>query len=148
MSQQNLQVVRGLYDAFNRGDLDTFSRGLAANLEWAEAENSLWASAQPQRSFAAIQSEVLGPITRDFDGFTCKVEQYLDAGDQIVTTGRYGGKCKETGNSLSAQFCHILHLDPDGKVDGFREYCDTMAEAEATGWARPIGTMQVPQSVM
>ena len=148
MSQQNVQAIRGLYDAFNRGDLATLEQGFNRDILWSEAENSLYATERPCRGFAEVQSSVFTPIVRDFDGFRCDVEQLLDAGDYVIGTGRYRGKCKATGKPLSAQFCHVMHLDGIGKLDHVQEYCDTLAEAEATGWTQPVEKMRIPNPVM
>ena len=148
MSLQNAQAIRGLYEAFNRGDLGTLEKGFSRDVQWNEAESSLYAAGSPYRGFAGVRDGVFGPTTRDFDQFRCDVEQLLDAGDTIVGTGRYRGTCKATGKALSVQFCHIMHLDPFGKLDFLQEYCDTLAEAEATGWTQPIEKMQVPNPVM
>lgn len=133
MSQENVQAMRRLYDAFNGDDLDTFEKGVNRDILWNEAENSLYSSGNPYRSFTAIRDGVFVPIARDFDNFRVDLEQLLDAGDHVIGTGRYRGRCKDTGKELSAQFCHVLRVNPDGKLDQFQEYADTLAEAEVTG---------------
>jgi ketosteroid isomerase-like protein len=133
MSQQNVQAVRGLYDAFSRGDLDTLEKGISRDILWNEAENSLYSAGNPYRNFAAIRSGVLEPPTREYDNFRLELDELFDADDTIVTTGRYRGKNKETGKELSAQFCHVLHVDKDGKLDRVQEYVDTLHEAEIAG---------------
>ena len=133
MSQQNVQAIRRLYEAFNAGDLDTFERGLSQDLLWNEAENSLYAATNPCRSFSAIRDGVFAPIARDFDNFRCDLEKLLDAGDFVVGNGRYRGRHKATGKLLSAQFCHVMHVDQHGKLEAFQEYADTLQEAEVAG---------------
>lgn len=133
MSQQNVQAVRRLYEAFNAGDLDTFERGLSPDILWNEAENSLYAAGNPYRSFSAIRDSVFAPVARDFENFRCDLEKLLDAGDFVVGAGRYRGRHQTTGKTLSAQFCHVMHVDPQGRVEAFQEYADTLQEAEVTG---------------
>ena len=55
MSQENVQAMRRLYDAFNSGDLDTFEQGVGRGIQWNEADNSLYAGGNPYRSFAAVR---------------------------------------------------------------------------------------------
>jgi len=144
MSEQNVQAIRSLYDAFNRGDLNTLERGFGPNLTWNEAENSLYSEGNPYRSFAAVREGVFASTARDFDPFQCDVEQLLDAGDSIVATGRYRGKCKDTGAMLATQFCHVIHLDRDGKVDRLQEYADTLDEARVVGRTWIKEEMKIP----
>lgn len=133
MSQQNVEAMRRLYDAFNSGDLDAFEKGCARELMWNEAENSLYADGNPYRSFVAVRDGAFGPIARDFDGFKVELDKLIDGGDTIIGTGRYRGRHRKTGKELAAQFCHVLHASRDGRLDGFQEYTDTLQEAEVAG---------------
>lgn len=64
MSQQNVQAMRRLYEAFNAGDLETFERGLSPDILWNEAENSLYSAGNPYRSFSAVRDGVFAPGAR------------------------------------------------------------------------------------
>lgn len=148
MSEQNVQAMRRLYDAFNSGDLDTFARGVSPDIFWNEAESSLYSAGNPYRSFAAVLDGVFDPTARDFDSFHVDLEQLLDAGDYVIGTGRYRGKHKTTGRGLSAQFCHVMHVDQNGKLDRVQEYADTLQEAEVTGRTQIVEEIKVPQPAM
>jgi len=148
MSEQNVQAIRRLYDAFNRGDLDTLESGFSRDLFWNEAENSLYAAGNPYRSFGAVRDGVFSPTNRDFEDFRCDVEQLIDAGDRVISTGRYHGKCRDTGKRLTAQFCHIMHLDLAGKIDRIQEYADTLDEAQVTGRVQQVQKMKIPHPAM
>ena len=69
MSQQTLQAARGLYEAFNRGDLNAFERACARRFEWNEADKSLNAGGNPYRNFAQVLEGVFKPTMRDFEDF-------------------------------------------------------------------------------
>jgi ketosteroid isomerase-like protein len=147
MSQDNVQAARRLYDAFNSGDLQTFEQGVSSDLLWNEAENSLNCGGNPYRSFIAVRDGVFAPTMRDFDNFSVDLEQLHDAGDFVIGTGRYRGRSRATGKELSAQFCHVIHLDADRKVDRMQEYADTLQEAQVTGRAELVEQMQVLQPI-
>jgi len=145
MSQANVQAAQRLYEAFNSGDLVTFEQGVARDLVWNEAENSLNCGGNPYRSFAEVRDGVFAPTLRDFDDFRVDLEQLLDAGNFVVGTGRYRGRSTVTGRTLSAQFCHVLHLDEQGKLDRVQEYADTLQEAAVTGRAQQLEEIQILQ---
>ena len=147
MSQENVRTARRLYDAFNTGDLVTFEEGVSRDLEWNEADNGLNCAGNPYRSFAAVRDGVFVPTLRDFDQFSVDVEQLIDGGDFVVGTGRYRGWSTETGKQLSAQFCHVLHLDGEGRLDRFQEYADTLHEAEVTGRSQQVEKIIALQTV-
>ena len=151
MSKENVQAICRLYDAFNSGDLVAFERGVSADIEWNEADNSLNCAGNPYRSFAAVRDGVFGPTTRDFEAFTVDLEKMIDAGEFVIGMGRYRGRSRVTGKELSAQFCHVLHLDSQGRLDRLQEYVDTLREAIVTGRAEQIDRfeeIQVVQPVM
>jgi ketosteroid isomerase-like protein len=148
MSEQNVQAAKGLYDAFNRGDLDFLEKGFSKDLTWNEAENSLYSSGNPYRSFQAVRDGVFTPTNRDFDSFSCDLEQLLDAGDYVVATGRYRGKFKETGKTQASQFCHVMHFDLAGKIDRLQEYSDTLDQARVSGRLDQVQEMKIPQPAM
>ena len=147
MSQEKVQAMRRLYDAFNSGDLDTFEQGVGRGIQWNEADNSLYAGGNPYRSFAAVRDGVFAPTARDFDNFRVDLEQLIDAGDHVIGTGRYRGKCKATGQELSTPCCHLLHVDRDGKLDRVQEYADTLDEALVTGRTQLL-EKKIPQPAM
>ena len=148
MSEQNVQAMRRLYDAFNAGDLETFAKGLSPHIVWNEADNSLYSAGNPYRSFAAVIDGVFDPTARDFDDFDVDLEQLLDAGDHVVGTGRYRGRHKATGQDLSAQFCHVMHIDLEGRLDRVQEYADTLHEAQVTGRVPQVEEIRIPHPVM
>ena len=65
----------------------------------------------------------------------------------MVATGRYRGRNRLTGKELSAQFCHVLHVDSNGKLDRVQEYVDTLHEAEVAGRTQVIPELRIPQPV-
>lgn len=148
MSQENVQAARRLYEAFNRGDLGTFEQGLSPSIVWNEADNSLNCSGNPYRSFDALLEGVFNPTSRDFEQFRVDLEQLLDAGDTVIGTGRYRGKSRATARELSAQFCHVLHLDSSGKLDRLQEYADTLHEAEVMGQAQRLEALEMHQPIL
>ena len=148
MSQNNVQIASRLYDAFNRGDLQAFEQSVSKDLVWNEAESGLNCQGNPYRSFAAVRDGVFAPTLRDFRGFQVDLEQLIDADDDVLGTGRYRGTSTATGEELSAQFCHILHLDGDGKLDRLQEYADTLHEAKVTGQTQRIENIQIIQPAL
>ena len=148
MSQQNVQAARGLYDAFNRGDLAAFEQGCSREFAWNEADHSTYAADNPYRNFRQVKEGVFEPTMRDYDGFRCDLERLIDGGEHVIGSGRYSGRNRATGKTLSAQFCHVIHFDSGAKLDRIQEYTDTLAEAEAEGRAELFPEMRIPNPVM
>lgn len=127
MSQENVDLVRSAYDAFAGGDMDTVTRLLAAT-EWHEAEGMPYAGVFTGAE--AILGNVLGPMNQDVDGFSVKPDELLDAGDKVLSLGRYGGEA--ANGPLDLKFAHVWTVE-DGALVRFDHFTDTKVYGEAVG---------------
>jgi ketosteroid isomerase-like protein len=134
MSEENVALVRAIYDAFAAGDVAGVVGRMNPDIEWNEAENFPYADNNPYRGPEAILSGVFARLGTEWDGFAALPEEYLDAGDTVVVLGRYRGTHGATGRALDAQLVHVWRIE-DGKVARFQQYTDTLAAARATGQA-------------
>jgi len=129
MSQENVQIVRGLYEAFGRGDVPTVLGQMDQSIEWNEAENFIYADRNPYVGPQAVLEGVFMRLGADWEGFTVTPEEWLDAGDRIVVLGTYSGMHKATGGQVRAQFAHIWSVR-EGRVVRFQQYTDTKQFAD------------------
>ena len=134
MSQDNVELVRGIYDAFARGDVAAVLGAMSPDIEWIEAENFPLADRNPYRGPQAVAEGVFARLAADWDGFGVEPEEFLDAGDTVVALGRYRGTHKATGRAMNPQLAHVWRV-AGGKVTGFRQYVDTLAVGRAAGAA-------------
>ena len=134
MSQENLELIRGLYAAFDAGDIPGVLGRMAPDMVWNEAENFPYADGNPYRGHEAILGGVFARLGGEWDGFAPVPEEFLDAGDTIVALGRYRGTCKATGRPLDAQMAHVWRV-AGGKVKSFQQYTDTLQAARVMGGA-------------
>lgn len=130
MSQENVALLKSLYEAFGRGDVPTVLAAMDPAIEWNEAENFPYADKNPYVGPAAIVEGVFARLVGEWDGFSVALEELLDAGDTVVATGRYGGAYKKTGIRIHSQFAHVWRLR-GGKIVRFQQYTDTAQAAKA-----------------
>ncbi|TFI57983.1 nuclear transport factor 2 family protein [Sphingomonas parva] len=131
MSQENVDLVRGIYDAFGSGDVAGALSRMGDDIVWNEAENYPYADGNPYRGPQAVLG-VFGRIAGDWDGFTVMPNQFLDAGDTVVVLGRYRGTFKATGRAQNSQMIHVWRVE-NGKAASFQQYVDTLQVARVTG---------------
>jgi ketosteroid isomerase-like protein len=124
MSQENVNVVRGMYAAFAKGDVSTVITALDPQVQWWEAENLLYADGNPYIGPRAVLEGVFMRIGQDWEGYTASPQEVLDAGETVVGYGYYSGTYKRTGKQVRAQFAHFFRLR-EGKVVHFQQYTDT-----------------------
>lgn len=130
MSEENTQVVRGVYEAFGRGDVGAVLGAFDEGIEWYEAEGGAYGGVY--RGPGEVAEKVFGPITEDIEGFTVSPEEYFAEGDEVVSLGRYTGRGKQTGTELNIPYTHAWTVR-GGKVARFRQYIDTVKFNEVVG---------------
>jgi hypothetical protein len=134
MSQQNVDLVRSIYEAFAAADVPGVVSRMSGDMEWNEAENFPYADGNPYRGPEAILNGVFARLGSEWNGFAAVPEEFLDAGDAVVVLGRYRGTFKATGQALDAQMAHVWRV-ADGKAVHFQQYTDTLQAARVTGGA-------------
>lgn len=116
MSDQNLDLVRGAYEAFSRGDVAGVLAVLADDVEWTVPPPL------PQAAKAHGPDEVgqffqrLGGIWEDF---SVDVDDFVSSGDRVCVIGRGSGKVD--GKQAGYGFVHCWTL-AGGSASRFDEY--------------------------
>ena len=124
MSNDNVNVVRGMYQAFATGEIPTIIAALDPQVDWWEAENFIYADKNPYVGPNAVLEGVFMRIAQDWDGFAVSPKEVLDAGDTVIGHGYYSGTNRKTGEVVRAQFAHFFTFR-DGKIIKFQQYTDT-----------------------
>lgn len=122
MGQQRVEIVRGVYDAFSRGDVQVLLGAMADEFKWYEAEGMPYGGLY--RSWEAVAQNVLGPLVDDIPDFEATPEEFIASGDTVVAVVRYTGSGKATGKQLDLPVVHVWDLR-DGKIARFRQFVDT-----------------------
>ena len=127
MSQENVDLVRSVYEAFGTGDMEAVQR-LLADCEWHEMEGMPYGGVfvGPE----AIFGNVFGPIAQDVEDFKAAPDELLDAGDRVVSLGRYSGR--GSAGPVDAAFAHVWTVG-DGQITKFVQYADTRRFGDAVG---------------
>jgi ketosteroid isomerase-like protein len=134
MSSENVELIRGIYQAFASGDGGGIVSRMSPDIVWNEAENFPYADGNPYQGPEAIAAGVFARCGGEWDGFEVAPEEYLDAGDTVVVLGRYRGRYKATGREQNSQCVHVWRI-VGGKAAGFQQYVDTLQVARVTGAA-------------
>jgi ketosteroid isomerase-like protein len=129
---RSADIVKGIYEAFGRGDVGAVLGALDPAIDWREADNFIYADGNPYIGPQHVAEGVFQRIVTDADGFTLQLDNVIDGGDTVVTEGRYRATMKKTGSPVDAQFAHVWQLR-DGKVVRFQQYTDTKQWAAAAG---------------
>jgi ketosteroid isomerase-like protein len=130
-SNPNVDIVKGIYDAFAVGDGGAVIATFSPDIIWNEAENNSLADGNPYIGPQAVAEGVFGRIGQEWEIFTLTDQTIYGVGnDMVMATGRYLGTHATTGKTIDAQHVHLWWFE-DGKVTQFQQYVDTKQLADA-----------------
>ena len=129
MSQESLQLVQGLYEAFGKGDVAAVLGKMDQEIHWREADNFIYSEGNPYVGPQAVLDGVLLRLGSEWDAFMVTPEEWLDAGNRVVVLGTYTGTHKATRKPVRAQFAHVWTVR-GSRVLRFQQYTDTKQFAE------------------
>lgn len=122
MAGRSVDVVRGVYEAFARGDVPAVLGAMADDIEWYEAEGMPYGGVY--HGGEAVAQHVFGPITQDIQDFAVTPEEFIASGNAVAVVVRYTGTGKATGNKLDLPVVHVWDVR-NGKIAKFRQFIDT-----------------------
>jgi uncharacterized protein len=107
MSQENVEMVRQGYEAFNRGDVEWMIRHLDSEIVWEDA-----AEVPGSRSYRGTR-EVRGYLesfAQQWEEIRFEPEGILDAGEQVVALVRMVARGRASGAQVDARLAHLYEL--------------------------------------
>ena len=129
MSQENVETVKRLIDAFNKRDVDAFAEITTPDFEWTT-------------SMAAVEGEIFwgregidtyfGRMKESWDEFLALADEYRDLGDRVLWLGRLEARGRSSGVPVSAPL-DILYDLRDGKISRMHSYLDHGEALRAVG---------------
>ena len=129
----NADTMKGLYEAFGKGDIATFPGAMDSQISWREPEGHPYKpDGKAWIGPDAIVGNLFMKLGTEWEGFTLSPATFTDAGDRVVVEGRVNGKYTANGNSMDSQFCHIWDF-AGGKITAFQGYTDTAQFQKAVG---------------
>jgi ketosteroid isomerase-like protein len=128
MSQENVEIVRSAFEAYNRGDL-------AAVLEAVDPSvvivQPLELGGSTQHGHAGVV-EALGMWPEEWDDYETDLVRTIDAGEHVVVVARQRGRSRATGMELDARFSFLMTLR-EGKIASWRLFVHEHDALEAVG---------------
>jgi ketosteroid isomerase-like protein len=130
MSQENVELVRRVYEAFNRGDLDAAVADIAPDAEYVSTGTipgfaGTYQGPEELRRF-------LSWLWEEFDEPHIEVHEIIEAGDQVLVSLTNRGRGKQSGADVSWRVWQIGTVR-DGKVVRAQGFTSRDEAGEAAG---------------
>jgi uncharacterized protein len=132
MSQENnIEIVRDGFEAFNRGDLDAWFEYMADDIDYRAAEGA------PDDHGPIKGKDALRAFVQDwldmFDDFRAEAVDLIEAGeDKVIVVVRISGRAKLSGVETDLTYAELWKFR-DGKVAWGRQYWTRDQALEAAG---------------
>ncbi|HEX3821426.1 MAG TPA: nuclear transport factor 2 family protein [Candidatus Sulfotelmatobacter sp.] len=125
MSEANINLVKSLYEAVARRDQAAVIALVDPMIEVRQSDLLPWGgSYQGLGGLQNFFTKLLSNVDSQLD-----LNQYIDAGDDVVMVGRTHGKTKAKGTPFDVTAVHVWTVR-NGKIAGFHPYVDTPAMLE------------------
>jgi ketosteroid isomerase-like protein len=130
MSQENVDIVRRVIDAWNRNQQETAIRYLEPDVILDATQRRInpktYTGVEGMRAMLADRDEV-------WEEFRLEPDEFVDGGDWIVVIGRWVGKGKGSGIEVQQPVAHAFRLRDGRIVRAELSYADRRAALEAVG---------------
>jgi ketosteroid isomerase-like protein len=131
MSRENVEHIRGGYEAFARGDLDSVLELLHPDVDWRPAIAPIL-GVETVRGREAVRRFFTRDLFEGFDQFRAEPLSFEDLGDFVLVMVRYTGRGESSGIVMDQRFATLYELR-DGKTLAMRDYTTRAEALEAAG---------------
>lgn len=130
MSLGNVEIVRRVFDAFNRRDIAAFLELLDPDVEWVPILAVL--EGRVYRGHADVRRWI-EDLATDWEFFEVHPEELDDLGDRVLVSGHWRARGRASGVELDNQPGTWLYEIRDGKVVSMLTFTDRDEALEAAG---------------
>jgi ketosteroid isomerase-like protein len=132
--QQNIDLIKKLYEAFGKGDIDTIIDHLADRFVWRFDAPPAIPFAGDFKTLDEVRSGFFGSLAESQKDQALNPEEFIAQDDKVVMVGRYSGTVTATNKRIDVAVVHIFTIQ-NGKVTRYMNFTDSarIAEAYKTG---------------
>ena len=129
MSHANVEIIRKVLDAFERGGLDATLSFYDPDVTWVVAEDE--PEAATLRGHDGLRA-LLEQWLQAFDELHIEPYEFIDAGEAVVMPYRLRARERSSGSDITAPETWVFWLR-DGRIIEVREYRHKAEALEAVG---------------
>ena len=128
MSQENVEVVRRIFEGWSRGDFSVGAELLAADFEWKQYAGAV----EPGTRRGGEVGTSLKKIFEIYEDFRVQPEEYIDAGEKVVVAARVNATSRRAGMPLKGTWAFVWTVR-DGRLVRNEVYANRAEALQAAG---------------
>jgi ketosteroid isomerase-like protein len=129
MSEENVESMRAVVEAFNRRDVKALKALLATDAEIvpvrAAVEDTIYGGPDAAEQWVAA-------INESWEELFVEIEEARDGGDRVLALGRIRGQGRESGAPIDVEAASVAYFR-DGLITALHNYTNLAAALEAAG---------------
>jgi ketosteroid isomerase-like protein len=129
VSQENVEIVRLIFDAWLRGDMATDK----LDPEITMIESSTIPGATSAYGIDAVR-RYMASFANYWDEIRFEPQEYIDAGERVIVVARLVGRGKASGVDVNRVWAYVWTLR-DGKALRMEGFANRDEALKAVGWA-------------
>ena len=106
MSQENVEIVRRGYEAFNEGDFEGAVASFAPDFEWVSS-GAIPGVEGVYRGPEEYKRRIIEQFGEEFHDFGADIHEFIDADDRVLVSLTFRGRGKQSGVETSWNFWHV-----------------------------------------
>jgi uncharacterized protein len=133
-------IVQEMYAAFGRGDVPGLVKHVHPEVHWAVNVDPTLPAAQLVGAWQPVRGHAQVPqffqhVARDYEIHEFQPVSFMETGQEVAVCLRMDTTVRRTGKRFASEYMHHFTFNDAGLVTRFREFADTLAEAQAWGGA-------------
>ena len=130
MSQENVEVVRELFDAVSRDDIEAALRLVRPDGEWVNPDNAM--EPGTRRGLSGVRTALIA-LRDSFADLRFDISEMVDLEKRVLVTGTFSGVGRTSEAAFGPQTFGSVVTLADGKVQRYEWYLSRDEAREAAG---------------
>ena len=128
--QQNIDLIKKLYEAFGKGEIDTIIDHLASRFVWRFDAPPTVPFAGDFKTPDEVRRAFFGSLAESQKDQALNAEEFVAHDDKVVMIGRYSAMVTATNKRIDVAVVHVFTIQ-NGKITRYLNFTDSARIAEA-----------------
>jgi ketosteroid isomerase-like protein len=139
VSQENIELVKSAFDAWNRGEIEAFADHVAEDVAWVEVSGRPEGDASERLGRDRLRQS-LESLFEAWESYRLELEQICEVGDRVVAVVREIARGRASGLEVDGRWGYLITVG-EGQIVRIEAYRDAALALQTAGLGESgIGT--------